>query len=154
MCCWRLPLLLLLVLLSSVLPPSDLFLSSFHFDLFLPVPPLSLFTTRGSQVAGQPGSQAASQEHLATIKLFITPLEIVLPWLLSRFTAGPRRGGTLRSVRGIPFGDGGGAWLHAHASRGTRWNACKARAWLILANKSQKRPRFTDSRLELRAKYI
>jgi PAT family acetyl-CoA transporter-like MFS transporter 1 len=30
------------------------------------------------------------KEHLATIKLFITPLEIVLPWLLSRFTAGPR----------------------------------------------------------------
>ena len=63
MCCWRLPLLLLLVLLSSVLPPSDLFLSSFHFDLFLPVPPLSLFTTRGSQVAGQPGSQPGAPCH-------------------------------------------------------------------------------------------
>eukprot|EP00440_Ansanella_granifera_P073256 gb/GFBE01079491.1/.p1 GENE.gb/GFBE01079491.1/~~gb/GFBE01079491.1/.p1 ORF type:complete len:438 (+),score=102.59 gb/GFBE01079491.1/:1-1314(+) len=30
------------------------------------------------------------KESLANIKLFITPLEICLPWLLSRFTAGPR----------------------------------------------------------------
>mmetsp|Transcript_42213 Transcript_42213/g.68388 ORF Transcript_42213/g.68388 Transcript_42213/m.68388 type:complete len:466 (+) Transcript_42213:62-1459(+) len=30
------------------------------------------------------------KESLATIKLFVTPLEIALPWLLSRFTAGPK----------------------------------------------------------------
>jgi len=30
------------------------------------------------------------QESLASIKLFVTPLEMALPWLLSNFTAGPK----------------------------------------------------------------
>lgn len=30
------------------------------------------------------------KESIATIKLAVTPLEIILPWLLSRFTAGPK----------------------------------------------------------------
>jgi len=30
------------------------------------------------------------KESLATIKLFVTPLEMALPWLLSSFTAGPK----------------------------------------------------------------
>merc|ERR1712232_800886 len=30
------------------------------------------------------------KESLATMKLVVTPLEIVLPWLLSSYTAGPR----------------------------------------------------------------
>lgn len=40
--------------------------------------------------AGRLQDRGFPKESLATIKLVVTPLELVLPWFLSRFTAGPR----------------------------------------------------------------
>lgn len=48
------------------------------------------FVPADIMAAGRLQDAGFPKETLASIKLFVTPLEIVMPWLLSPFTAGPR----------------------------------------------------------------